>query len=163
MPDGLTHLKLHNKFQFTAYAGVLAIGVARGDWVQAVAVLPGYYLGKYIDPDMDLPNTNTVAKQLLSETAFFFWLVPWFRIYGLIIQHLFGGHHSIASHFPVLSTGGRFVWLMLPAIVIMLGFLPVSTAWILQQPWIFSIVTGLFWGLCISDSVHIAADAIYAM
>lgn len=156
-PNGRTHEILWRKYIWLAFAG-MAFAVVVGEWHVVSAILPGYYLGLWVDPDMDMPRNWTSAKMRWRRTWLFAWMVLWWNAYGLVFR-LLGGHRSFWSHMPGLSTAGRLVWMSVPFIgmVYLLGGRP-GVTWFIQ-PTMGELALGLFIGLSISDLVHSLADA----
>lgn len=143
-----------------AFAGMLYLGVVRGEWLVAVAVIPGYYLGSMIDPDMDLARKNTSAKSMWRRSVLIRWITPWWTLYGHIARLFLGGHRSFLTHFPIISTLIRFLWLVVPIAALSALISPSITASLIQGPYVLKMLAGLLVGLCLSDLVHICADVI---
>lgn len=143
MPSGRTH---------TLASTVLAAGLSTtyvywGE--QSLWAGLGCALGSVIGPDLDVDNGSMsmyIVRNLLGRPAGFVWRWFWYP-YAKIMPH-----RSFFSHFPVVSTSLRLIYLLL---------LPALAAWwfgwgIEYHSWMLPV----FVGLCVSDTAHAIMDAI---
>lgn len=114
----------------------------------AIGSAIGYFLGQFIDPDLDLVGITSAEGRMLRKMPFVGGLfVAYWTLYGAIFRKQ---HRSFWTHSYIASTIIRFAytfwWLLL------FKSLPV---------WLYSVMPGVFVGMCISDGVHIWADRKY--
>jgi len=155
MADGKTHERLTIK---TLPLAVFLGGIAAcGGHDVALFALPiGHAMGIIIGPDLDL-RTRTRAERHLQRIALLTWpLLVMSNLYAIV----FGSRrwpfvHRGISHWPVVGTLTRWLWFGGP-VALLLVVTGNETA--LTSAW-----PALFWaftGNCLSDLVHIIADAV---
>jgi uncharacterized metal-binding protein len=158
MPGGVRHKQLHDIFWFLP---VITGAVLLYYWwpplgediLLVLTIPPGYYFGNFMDPDLDLPM-NTVAKKRWKNIVL--WpMFLWWSVYSKLAK-LLGGHRSFLTHAPVISTWIRFVWLLIP---VMLIFVLIDIPWLHYEVLQYGL-WGLFIGVSISDIVHIFFDLV---
>lgn len=116
----------------------------------------GYFLGKFITPDLDLIGVTWSEWAAMRELKFLGLLIlVWFTPYAYGMRFVgLGkkGHRNFFSHSPIISTAIRLFWLLVPAVV----------AWYYWRFTIYLfmwyIIGGLFIGLAISDIIHLFGD-----
>jgi uncharacterized metal-binding protein len=155
MADGKTHERLTIKtLPLAIFLGGIA---AYGGHDVALFALPiGHAIGIIIGPDLDL-RTRTRAERHLQRIALLTWpLLVMSNLYAIV----FGSRrwpfvHRGISHWPIIGTLTRWLWFGGP-IALLLIVTGNETA--LASAW-----PALFWaftGNCLSDLVHIIADAV---
>jgi len=155
MADGKTHERLTIKtLPLAIFLGGIA---AHGGHDVALFALPiGHAMGIIIGPDLDL-RTRTRAERHLQKIALLTWpLLIMSNLYAIV----FGSGrwpftHRGISHWPVIGTLTRWLWFVGPVVVLLIA---TGNATALAMHW-----PALFWaflGNCLSDLVHIVADAI---
>ena len=155
MADGKTHERLIVK---TLPLAIFLGGIAAcGEHDVALFALPiGHAIGIIIGPDLDL-RTRTRAERHLQRIALLTWpLLIMSNLYAIV----FGSGrwpftHRGISHWPVIGTLTRWLWFGGP-VALLLVVTGNETA--LTSAW-----PALFWaftGNCLSDLVHIIADAV---
>jgi uncharacterized metal-binding protein len=155
MADGKTHERLTLKtLPLAVFCGGIA---AYGGHDVALFALPlGHAIGIIIGPDLDL-RTRTRAERHLQRIALLTWpLLIMSTCYAIV----FGGGrwpftHRGISHWPVIGTLTRWLWFGGPIVVLLIA---TGNATALTGAW-----PALFWmfvGNCLSDFVHIIADAV---
>jgi hypothetical protein len=111
----------------------------------ALGSLAGYFLGQWLDPDLDIVGMTKSEGRMLKIPIAGPFLIGYWAIYGAIFRRK---HRSVWTHGYVLSTGIRygysFWWLYF--------VIPVLYDWMMY------VLIGIFIGLCFSDSIHIWAD-----
>ena len=147
-PSGKVHYKWWKKFLWLA----LIIGAAFA-WLSVplgLGVVFGYLLGRYIDPDLDLVQTSSSEYRAMRELKIFgALLVAYWLPYSYVIPH-----RSPLSHFPILGTLGRFVyvfWWLVPLYI----FAGVE----FNNIMLFFLI-GIFNGLNLSDTIHWVLDVV---
>jgi uncharacterized metal-binding protein len=117
-----------------------------------LAVVAGYYLGLLIDPDWDMPRKNTEAKKRWKKIPLLGRLMNgWIHLYGMTSQSLLGGHRSLLTHTPLVSTLIRVGWVTAPILVIV-------WVWVGAFPIPGNELAALILGLSLSDTIHFIAD-----
>jgi uncharacterized metal-binding protein len=155
MADGKTHERLTIK---TLPLAVFLGGIAAcGGHDVALFALPiGHAMGIIIGPDLDL-RTRTRAERHLQRIALLTWpLLVMSNLYAIV----FGSRrwpfvHRGISHWPVVGTLTRWLWFFGPVALLLIV---TGNATALASAW-----PALFWafiGNCLSDLVHVIADAV---
>jgi len=118
----------------------------------SLGVLEGYILGRYLDPDMDLIGMTGAKGRALRELSLLglVWSMFWMP-YAWVMQAV-GGHRSILTHAPVLSTIVRLMYLYGIMYIICISFK------IYLPAWVYPNLLGIAIGLALSDLVHIFLD-----
>lgn len=167
MPGGKTHYKAWRKMWVLPFGLVLYLAFFQVDlgrietWFFLLSILPGYYLGSFIDPDLDIRNSTYEVE---SKKRWPMILKPLVGLYSEIAYYM-GGHRSLLTHIPVISTIIRFVILLLMPVLIfsfLLGQLVGLDIGVWWQVWLdgftIQVLAGTFIGLCLSDTVHFLLD-----
>ena len=155
MASGKTHERLTIKTLPLAIflGGIAACG---GHDVALFALPMGHAMGIIIGPDLDL-RTRTRAERHLQRIALLTWpLLIMSNLYAIV----FGSGrwpftHRGISHWPVIGTLTRWLWFGGPVALLLIvtgNETALTSAW-----------PALFWaftGNCLSDLVHIIADAV---
>lgn len=158
MPSGRVHHRAWRRFRWLVPLFVLAFGFYTGEWLTAVAILPGYLLGSMVDPDMDMPRKLTRAKQSWRKIWILSWMVIWWNLYGHIAKVFLGGHRGCMTHLPFLGTILRLAWLLMPPILIGAMVMPSTTKALFTHIYTWNVLKGIFVGLSVSDLVHVTLD-----
>lgn len=129
----------HNATSIVSAVHTLALGI----YIQEPGVVPiafGCLAGIVLTPDLDMAETHKLSWNFKG-----LWYLYW-RPYSRAIPH----RHFI-SHFPILGTAIRILYLLWWAIpfVAFYGWQYELVRW-----WI----TGMWWGLVISDIYHYIMD-----
>jgi len=117
--------------------------------VELIAIFSGYLLGSFIEPDLDQYAITTSEARLYK----------WFKDVGAFIVGYFTWYayrfkHRGISHFPVIGTLTRWIWMFFPFMIYWIlsgnydGFLILKNKWLIY----------MFIGNSISDLLHIGAD-----
>lgn len=126
---------------------VAAIGLAAYYGPQALAIIPGVWLGHFISPDFDVDHPIYVQRKFIQRAWILGWIwVAYWWPYSRLIAH-----RSRVSHSWPLGTVIRFLYLFLPplALLLYLGY----------QPVIDPVLTGfLLLGWSIPDLDHLHKD-----
>jgi uncharacterized metal-binding protein len=142
----------------TLPAALLAVGLG-GDWFDATACAVGAFAGILLSPDLDVDNpilSNYFMSKYLGCLGGAAWFAFW-RPYAWFIPH-----RSPFSHWPVLGTLGRLLYMVLLS----------APIWFLITLFLFgsgeslptpspALQQGLGWavlGLMLSDTAHYAMD-----
>lgn len=135
---------------FGAGAMVASMGGSVQDVVEVgVSAIVGYLAGAIVGPDLDLVGIDHGEGRMIRSVVFIP-LVAWTTLYARIIQ-VIGGHRSIWSHMPLLSTFIRLCWFTFPLVV-----LAHTNHWLGYD--YTKIFGGLLVGLTVADTVHSVAD-----
>ena len=155
MADGKTHERLTLKTLPLAVflGGIAACG---GHDVALFALPVGHAMGVIVGPDLDL-RTRTRAERHLQRIALLTWPL---LIMSTLYAIAFGSGrwpfvHRGISHWPVVGTLTRWLWFGGPVALLLIV---TGNATALTSAW-----PALFWaftGNCLSDLVHIIADAV---
>jgi len=153
MPDGEFH---HNIWKAGAIVAVPAsiATVALIDWRMGLAMLGGYALGRWIDPDLDQVSITSSEGRMINEFKILgHVLAGYWTIYGAMFRR---NHRSFITHFPVVSTFGRLVFQF-------------WWVWFLYRRFNWTFDTGhamawcgLLMGLSIADGLHYVADTWFS-
>ncbi|NJN44419.1 MAG: DUF2227 family putative metal-binding protein [Anaerolineae bacterium] len=142
----------------TLPAGLLAFGLG-GDFSAAVACATGSLAGLILSPDLDVPqrtHSNYIMYELLGRIGGGLWFAFWWP-YSRMIPH-----RSPLSHWPILGTLGRLLYIIVLSAPLWYGFTwfwfgagsnlptpnPVVTTWL---GWAIL-------GLILSDILHFVMD-----
>jgi len=148
MPSGRVHAKCSAVLAIPACFMTLG---ATGSWISGLACGLGCLSGIALTPDLDQEGLSNSEYWLIKWTMGlgFLWTMLWYP-YARLCKH-----RSLLSHFPVLSTAGRLLYLAIfPAVAIAFGWTPPSPDWLVyQSPALWAIG-----GLVVSDVAHWALD-----
>ena len=143
MPSGEIHYK-YWKRGWTAQ-GLISIGLMFVQPFVALGSIVGYFLGQWLDPDLDIVGMTNAEGRMLKVPILGALAVAYWTFYGALFRRK---HRSVWTHGYILSTGIRygysFWWLYF--------VIPVVYDWMM-----YSLI-GIFIGLCLSDALHIWAD-----
>lgn len=103
----------------------------------------GCFFGLWLSPDLDLPHCNARKRWGVLQ---FIW-TPYDRFFK---------HRSFASHFPIIGTGLRLIYLLVVPVVLLFVFLPSLFYLIVFNFW--DSFGWIFCGLIITDSIHWIMD-----
>lgn len=149
MPDGETH---YGYFKLGAFAAIpisAAVAIFSDPYLGA-GIAIGYLAGRWVDPDLDQPGLTAAEGRMFREMRF---LGALFASYWLPYGYLCRRHHRSAwTHFPLLSTALRLVWLF-PIIYIAGRFLGIPYNHDSRI-----VIGGVWLGLSMADAIHYAAD-----
>lgn len=148
MPSGKIHVNYYKKFlPITVIIGLLL--TLSVDIISAIMFVTGYFMGYYVEPDLDQIGITTSEGNAMRNFGIFgtLWVMYWFP-YGYVLQH-----RSFISHFPFISTLFRLGYLFcIPALFALYYKLNIN----------WNIVGDMFlwlWiGLGISDTIHYILD-----
>lgn len=115
----------------------------------AVGVILGYFMGRYIDPDLDQMGATSADGRLVNEIPIIgVFLYGHWSTYGAFFRK---HHRSIWTHFPVLSTSIRIIYQFYGLFIILF----------LKHWWnlpIISVFLGMLIGLSFADLLHYMED-----
>ena len=148
MSDGKTHhLIWKRNWRWVPLLSLASLWI--GNFLIAVCVPLGYFLGRYLDPDLDQPTVTSSEGRMINELPVFGYLLfGYWSIYGGVLRRK---HRSFWTHFPGVSTLCRMVyqfWWIFPIIYINNWF----------YGWIFQIFLGIWIGLSYADFLHWIED-----
>ncbi len=134
--------------------------VSTGDWRVGAFTLSGTLAGVFLTPDLDQPWVISASEQAIIRYTLglgYLWLAVW-HIYATLIPH-----RSPLSHWPILGTAGRLLWLFLVYLFVNFmwgvpsdGLLARTLTWGRSQPPFYWYVALL--GLVMSDTLHFLMD-----
>lgn len=173
MADGDTHYrgwKAGSVSAITAAAGIAGLALYAGEpvlLVAAAATPAGYFLGRWLSPDLDLVGANSDESRMMRELKIIGALIfAWFSIYAYVMRFVGvgrKGHRNFFSHFPVISTTIRIAWLLLFPLI----SIPIYLIWkngyseYLLLPQVVFSVLGVICGLSLADTVHYMLDVTH--
>jgi uncharacterized metal-binding protein len=147
MPSGKVHAQCSLFLAAPAYGLVAG---AMGDHVTGAACALGCLLGIAMTPDLDQEGLSSSESAIIKYTLGlgFLWTMLWYP-YARLIKH-----RSPLSHFPILGTTGRLLylgaWLLLPSYW---GWQVVK-----PSPETLQLVLWAIGGLALSDLGHYLLD-----
>ena len=124
------------------------------DFKFGIGNLAGYSVGRWIDPDWDLVTANNSESRMLRELPilgnFLFGISSWYGSY------FFHNHKGFFSHFPIISTAIRLIFVGLVPFLICdsLGINLIGNGWHMFH-------LGFWAGLSQADSIHFWLDKNY--
>ena len=128
----------------------LATGLGLGSVFYGLGAVAGSILGIALTPDLDQEMTTYFEWKLIRKTGplGFIWMAFW-APYSLLIPH-----RSFWSHFPIIGTVIRLLYITTPIIVFCLwkGYIPNLSQFIIE------FLVGIILGLAISDILHWIMD-----
>lgn len=151
MPSGKIHATASIVTAISAFVIFLVTGIAQ--FMYCLYIGLGALSGVLISPDLDLMENGNYSLVILrrrSPVLSGLWKVLWWP-YGTL------SHHRGVSHWPVIGTLLRVIYMALPIIAVTMllyyfGF-PVK----LHVPWLVPVTMGLM----IADFIHIVLDVIF--
>ena len=148
MPNGI----VHTRATMITTVAVGALSVCLGATPeQSFIISSGALLGTIVSPDNDVDEGFMgfhIVRVLCGDAASILYQLYW-RPYALICNH-----RGIVSHTPIVSTIIRMVYLFAPLLII------VFTLNYEYGRSLLSLLITLFFGLCVSDCVHILLDFV---
>lgn len=158
MPGGKVHYDLWKTFlPLAALTG--AASAALVDFYTGVIFVIAYWLGRYIDPDLDLIGITNAESRMMRELKIFgVALVMWFVPYAYFMRFVgIGrkGHRNFFSHFPGVSTIIRVAWMLWLPLLILWWYYPIERSVLLRDG-----LAALIVGLTFADLIHYLADAL---
>ena len=139
MPSGIVHSRTN---------AVIALGVLvfYRPIETGMLIASGCVLGIFVTPDLDLGETYSFSliRKYLGRFPYLLWKAYW-RIFCILIPH-----RHFLSHFPVVSTVFRSIYLFSPLLLLILSVFPDFS----NIFWFFPV----FVGMVIVDVVHWAMD-----
>lgn len=140
MPSGKSHT------QATVTTSILVLFLVK-PIETALFVSLGCLIGIVVSPDLDVDVGHygfRIIRMLFGDWVYKVWKLYW-KPYAKIMKH-----RSVLSHFPILSTIIRFLYLFSPIFLILWSIHPQIqlNLWIL---WVFL-------GLCLVDAIHASMD-----
>ncbi len=166
MADGRTHVLATKTLAVFLFAGQMGNGIllqgypARDVFFSALALSAGTLAGLFLTPDLDIDAGSMSEEEVrrISPLGENIWWVYWFPYRWLI------PHRSFLSHFPIIGTFGRLLYLSIPYLTILgityvaapgvFGLLGFAGLWLL----FFSYFQMFVLGLASSDLLHFFMD-----
>lgn len=153
MPSGDVHYKYFKK----GYRIIIPLSVALScvDWKFASGHIVGYSCGRWIDPDWDLVTANNSESRMMNE-------LPILGNFLFGISSTYGSfykrkHRSFWSHFPVVSTVIRLIFVFTIPFIIGDSVIGIN---FLGQGW-YRFWIGFLVGLSEADAIHWWLDKTY--
>ncbi len=143
--------KEHSKASLLAAIPVgISVSVYTKDLLAGIAASAGCVSGIFLTPDLDQEGISRSEWTIIKSTfgIGFIWLLFWW-LYAKAFKH-----RSFWSHFPIIGTAIRVMYLITPFLIIgMIRGWDISTL----KLWFFA-----WWviGLVISDTIHWVMDTI---
>lgn len=155
MPSGKTHA-VATTVAASALPPLLAL-TAGLSLQHAIAFGLGCLTGLVVNPDLDVDhgsNSHSLVKRYAGNIVALFWFLFWWPYARLI------PHRSPLSHFPILGTILRLVYLLTPLYLIWL-WLTLSAPQIMPPPAAAPWMGWAFTGLAIVDGLHTLMDFLF--
>jgi uncharacterized metal-binding protein len=122
-------------------------------YLTGIGVTFGYLLGRYIDPDIDQLVVTNAEGRLLRELGLIGAIIVAFLFPYAYMSRWVGGHRSFLTHFPVISTALRLLYILVPLMMY---------KWSLFENENFLLfLLGTWIGLSISDFTHWILDVLF--
>lgn len=152
MPDGNTHYAAFKRGYILSVPVAFVCGVS--DVRLGIGYILGYSFGRFCDPDWDLMSANSAEGRMVNDIP-----ILGHILFG--ISSSYGSfwrrhHRSFWTHFPVVSTLIRLIWVFIIPFAIMDGYgvnLMVN-GW--HRFWL-----GFWAGLSHADAIHFYLDKFY--
>jgi uncharacterized metal-binding protein len=159
MPSGKTHYSNYKKAAVLVPPLALLALASTGDAWTALGVPVGYFLGRWIDPDLDQVSITDCEGRMMRDlklagAIFVAWWLPYaylMRFVGIGRK----GHRNFFSHFPGVGTALRLLWLF-AAPIAAIWWYDWSLTW---EQW--GVLFGVWIGLTFSDTIHYLADILF--
>lgn len=166
MADGRTHVLATKTLAAALFVGQMGSGIllhryaTRETIFSALALSTGTLAGLFLTPDLDIDAGSMSEEEVRKISPFGenIWWVYWFP-YRRLIQH-----RSPLSHFPIIGTLGRLIYLGIPYLTILaitfvvnqsaFGWLAIPGLWLLFFPYFQIAVLGL----ASADLLHFFMD-----
>jgi len=148
MPDGITHDNLWTAGRVFIALPVATVSLISINPLFSAGTVVGYWLGKYITPDMDLVGvTHNEGMMMRNLGIVGGLLVSYWTFYGFLFRGL---HRHWLTHGLFISTfirfGYMFWWMW------WFGFF--------HNIWLSQLMLGVYYGMSSADAIHIVADKI---
>lgn len=177
MPDGRTH---YNNWTISwVWIVVLVILVTAFQYYfVAIGIAFGYFLGRWIDPDLDQLALTNAESRMMHEIPMLgmLFVASWFPY--AYLARLVGGHRSFWTHFPVVSTAIRIIYMAVVSFIMLftlysvvhvlsvmvdvsdiISLIPFNDIQsIVKSEYALMVYYGAFTGLSIADFIHWFAD-----
>jgi len=158
MPNGKIHYRNWYYAAPIAFIGGGAVFyLTGGDLIVSMCVPLGYFLGRWIDPDLDQVGITNAEGRMMGELKIFGAITTaWFLPYAYIMRFVAigrKGHRNFFSHFPGVGTVIRLVWMFWAIALVFWWY-----RWDYTYP--LHILLGIFVGLTLADGVHYIADVL---
>jgi hypothetical protein len=124
------------------------------DWKLALGNAIGYLMGQFADPDWDLITANNSESRMINKLPILGNFM--FGISSMYGSFFFHHHRSFWSHFPIISTIIRLVFIFIVPFI----FLDSWEINLIGDGW-WKLWIGVWIGLSQSDAVHYALDKFY--
>lgn len=148
MPDGMTHYRLWKLGWIISAPASFYLSVKNP--VFGIGSFVGYMAGKYVTPDWDIAGLTHDEGMIINDFKILGNLIVGYTtIYGIACRR---HHRSFGTHFPVVSTLGRLVFLFWWVPLVAWHY-DISFDW-----WMMWAALGFWWGLSMSDCIHYTAD-----
>ena len=149
MSDGARHYELWRRgWRYALPLSVLVYVVSENVFC-FLGTLAGYWLGRYLDPDLDQVGTTASEGRMINELPILgHILYGYWSIYGAVFRK---HHRSFWTHAPVVSTFFRFIYQFWGLFLIM--YLKGGNFTL-----IYKLLWGAFFGLCYADFLHWRED-----
>jgi len=130
--------------------GIVA-GIGLDSVLVGIGAAVGSVLGIALTPDLDQEMTTYFEWKLIRKTGplGFLWMALW-SVYSLALPH-----RSHLSHFPILGTLGRLLYLAVIAAII---WLIAGRPEVCFPVWLHTLGLGVILGLAVSDVAHWIMD-----
>jgi hypothetical protein len=151
MSDGKTHYKYYMRGYWVSVP--ISVATAFLDWRAGLGYLVGYSMHRYVDNDWDIFGSNNAEGRLVNEIP----LLGHF-LYGIssVYGSIFRKHHrSWMTHWPIVSTLGRLMFLLFIPLVVGDGY----GINFIGNGWIWFWV-GMWGGLSHADGIHFYHDIV---
>lgn len=166
MADGRTHELATKTLAVCLFVGQMGNGVllhgypVRDTIFSALALSAGTLAGLFLTPDLDIDAGSMSEEEVRRISPFGenIWWVYWYP-YRILIPH-----RSFLSHFPIIGTLGRLLYLSIPYLIItgityfiapgVFGLLALAGLWLIFFPYFQMFVLGLAG----SDLLHFFMD-----
>jgi uncharacterized metal-binding protein len=115
--------------------------------VNQIALSTGALAGVILSPDLDLSeNKRFFGQRGIFGLFYFLWRVYWYP-YGKLLHH-----RGVLSHFPIIGTSLRLLYVGWPFLLIWLYFGNIQLD--------LGPLKWVFFGLCVVDTVHALMDVV---
>lgn len=147
MPNGAVHYSLWKK-GWVLSAVTSAALIKSYPLISAFSLL-GYWLGQFIDPDLDLVGITSAEGRAMRKWPLIGGLfVTYWMMYGYIFR---GKHRAFATHSIFFSTVIRFFYAFWWVLWLLHKYDKMNFV-------AFQCLVGVFLGMFLADSIHIIAD-----
>jgi uncharacterized metal-binding protein len=153
MPDGIHHENVWKAGAIVAIPATL-LAVVTVDYRFALGLLAGYGMGRYFTPDLDQVTVTTSEGRLMNDFKILgYVIVGYTTIYGAMFRRW---HRSFITHFPVISTAIRLVFLFWWIIFFY------RRGWLVFGIDDLYIGAGILFGMSMADSMHWLSDTWFS-